>query len=1567
MRTIDFNALFFRSRKAFKVFPVLFISYFLLTYISCYSLCHAGDLSTHKWSSIQNKPASNETENSFDLSGFSGADSVYVQSGADMKCTYGFQSSLYGSGHDLYIPDVLKPWVNWVSHGNEDRLQCTPRYNDANNLECLWPSHLELTLNNEGGSFSQTWHVSRSTLIPLPGDVRQWPMDVTINGLPVTVISRNNRPVAQQNSAQFKTYQPYKISGIFSWKKQPEYIQIPESSALVNLKLNGENVEFPNLDLMGRLWLKKKHQEHKEENRLNIQAFRLVDDTIPAVTTIYISLDVSGSPREISLGPIADPDTMTPLLLESRLPAKLESNAALRLQVRPGQYGVTVKFRHSGPLKSLVFQKPEDKHWPNDEIWSIVRHSDLRIVEIKGGMAIDPRHTSLPDDWKGYPAFRMLPGEELVFNEVKRGDPVPAPDQLTLDRTMWLHFDGSGYTIQDRIQGKKSTGWRLEMEPEMQPGRVSVDGEEQLITRRQKQGNSDSDKSGNNKSGNTHAGEETSGVELRKGVLDLVSEGRFMGSITNLPATGWQHEFQQVKGKLLLPPGWKLIHAGGIDNIPRTWVKRWTLLDFFIVLVFTVATAKLYSVPLAFTGFFTLLLTYHEPAAPRLIWLYLLGGFALIKNLPQNSRLLKFVKKYQLITAIILIFLTIPYAITSLRVGIYPQLANPWISMNDAIDFSDKEHYPETKASQQIANGNQMDDFSPEPLMERGASQSRVTEQLGSLPRVAGKARQINPPSSPPSSLSYSIPGYGAYDIYRKKASVMQHDPKSLTQTGPGIPLWRPFDTISFNWSGPVAKGETISFYYTGPVTNCSLAFLRVGLILLLAAGMFGFGYKKGKGFLRPGISSVFSTSLTFTSLCMTFIISFMAAHLLFNSNLCFAQNVKLQEQSTSIPSQQMLDELEKRIFEPDECFPSCADIQKIKINIENQELSVILDVNASVDTAIPLPGHARHWLPSKVTLKDLDKIENRENSDSQPPSDAHLFLDGQESALFRENEVLWIMVPEGRQRIILEGTIRNQSTFQMPLPMKPRHATVTSQGWNVQGIQPDDALDDQLQFRRVVPEASGSDSNGEEILENGVLPPFARVERRILLGLVWKVQTTVERLTPSDSAMVMNIPLLPNESVTTQGVRVKNGEVQVNMNINRNSFSWESFLEPSESILLKHADTREWTEIWTLDASPVFHVETSGIPVILHQINHRWYPTWHPWPGETVKLSVTRPAGVDGRTLTIEKSHLELKPGRKSSIATLTLKIKSSQGGQHTIVLPPDTELQDVKINSKSQLIRQEGRNVPLPINPGSQTVVLKWRGGMTRTMGMFYRTPEIDLGTDSVNAAIDLHLSRDRWPLFIGGEQLAGPAVLFWSVMLVVFIAAFGLASSGLSPLKFHHWFLLGTGMAMSSLSACLFVALWLIIMDLRKKANTLSDTLTPQRFNFIQIGLAGLTFLAIASLVFAISNGLIGHPEMNIKGNGSSAYFLRWYQDISETIVPRGWLLSLPMLVYRALMLSWALWISVGLVHILKWGWKRFTEPVMWYTIPKKPFEWNRFFKTKRKEGNDAKNGTDKTTQA
>jgi hypothetical protein len=1345
-----------------------------------------------------------------------------------------------------YVPVLLEPWVDWVLHEKKEQLDCIPQYNDEDIYQCVWPSRLEVVLDDQEGKFSQSWLVHKKTWVALPGNSRQWPGEVQVDGKVQVIIQKGKIPGVLLDPGF------HRIIGGFTWSNLPENLQIPNGSALVSLIVNNEKREFPNIDGSGRLWLKSVQVENKIENQLKIQSFRLITDSIPPQVLLYFTLDVAGSAREITLGPLYNPEKLIPLSLKSPLPTKLEQYGRMIMQVRPGQYSIAVRLRHSGPLRELLFSPPENGFWPQQEIWSFAAQPDLRLVQIEGVPSIDPVQTSMPKNWIKYPAYRMLPGNSMGFKELKRGDPRPAPDQLTLDRSLWLRFDGSGYFVQDNIKGRKNTNWRLEITPPITLGRVAVDGIEQLITQSK--------------------GSEKAGVELRNGVLNLIADSVYHGKIANFPATGWDHDFQQVKGRLFLPPGWKLLNAIGIDNISSTWIKQWTLLDFFAVLLFTIAIAKLFSKPLAGVAFLTLVLIFHEPGAPRFIWLALLLGFTLLKYLPPG-KFKKVVKIYHGIVILSLVVIVIPYAVNALRIGIYPQLARPWTSMGE---------YASPQPSS-LPMSPQMDTVQDKEMVQERMHQTDMARKIPSkqmafksggrlgkdLEKRMDIGKEVSSKTSTPSAASSY---YGS--------QVMQHDPKALTQTGPGMPRWLPFETIKFSWAGPVTRDQMVSFTLIGPGINLVLAFVRVFLIFFLALGMFGIRYWPGKGFNTKDLKAL---------KLFSFLLFFLLSPILL--------------QASEIPSQQMLNTLQERLLEKDECFPLCSNISDVYIEISHDRLSMDVHMDAQIDSAIPIPSHVKHWLPQEVMI------------DGTPAQ-----------GLLRKENNLWMLVSAGKHVVTISGPVRKQNIIQLPFPLKPHKVSIKADGWTVEGANPDGSLDAQLQFKRIMDQ----DVKQPEMLETGILPPFVLVERNILLGLVWKIQTKIQRRSPAKAGIVLDIPLLPGESVTTPGIQVRDGNVKINLGPDQTRLFWESFLEPGDQILLEHKETNTWTEIWKVNVSPIFHLEYEGIPVILHKIGNHWYPTWHPWPGEAVSLKISRPTGIDGQTLTIEKSLLELRPGRKNTGARMVLSIKSSQGGHHTITLPSNAKLQEVKIKGKIQPIRQEGNLVVLPIIPGEQNIELKWLEA--KGIATQYKSSRVDLGLSSVNANLDIYLPSNRWPLFLGGEHLVGPAVLFWSIIIILVLVAFGLSKTGWTQLKIYHWFLLGIGMSMGNLAAGLIVVAWLIALDLKgKRANP-----TGLQFNLIQVGIAVLTIAAISSLVFSISKGLLGHPDMNIMGNGSNSGLLRWYQDVSGSILPQAWVFSIPMLIYRIAMLAWALWLSFWLVGILKWGWKQFITPTIWYSL-------------------------------
>jgi hypothetical protein len=61
------------------------------------------------------------------------------------------------------------------------------------------------------------------------------------------------------------------------------------------------------------------------------------------------------------------------------------------------------------------------------------------------------------------------------------------------------------------------------------------------------------------------------------------------------------------------------------------------------------------------------------------------------------------------------------------------------------------------------------------------------------------------------------------------------------------------------------------------------------------------------------------------------------------------------------------------------------------------------------------------------------------------------------------------------------------------------------------------------------------------------------------------------------------------------------------------------------------------------------------------------------------------------------------------------------------------------------------------------------------------------------------------------------------------------------------------------------------------------------------------------------------------MRVVGNDSSSALLRWYQDRAGQFLPRPWMLSAPLMVYRGAMLAWSLWLALAALTWARWAWR------------------------------------------
>lgn len=1333
------------------------------------------------------------------------------------------------------VPDPLKSWIPWVLHGHE-MLACPQAHNGDGERACVWPSRLELNATRTGATFRLEVQVfGTPALVALPGEPGKWPQALKANGQPLAASNREERPVALLAPGS------HVVTGALPWTEMPEDVLLPRETGTLQLRMDGK-VVLRAPDEEGRLWLQAATEQAPTSDALTVRTSRLLDDSIPLRVTTHYDLAVSGKPREIQL-----PMTLLPGFaaesLNSALPARLAEDGQLRLQVRPGNWTVEVTGRRMAPTSMLPL--PQGLA---DEIWSFVAHNELRVVSVEGLGTVDPKQVPIPEQWRSYPAFQIKGGQALKLVESRRGNPNPAADKLALARQIWLDFDGKGYTMQDAFQGTLSRTWRLEMAPPAVLGHVASDADDQAVTRR--------------------AGAQGDGVELRRGVItSLKADSRLEGDSRTLPATGWTVDVNAASAQLNLPPGWHLLHASGVDRAEGSWLDRWTLWDFFIVLLSTLAAAKLIGPKAGALMALALMASAHMEWAPRESWLVLLALLALTRVLPAG-KLHTWATWGSRACALLIAMLLLPHAIEQIRLSIHPSLKLAAGSMGEG--GMAPPNAPPAPAPA----------MAPQPEALARTKQATIGERMGSLSsKVEAHSPDLNRPVNP----------YALGDV----------DPNAKVQTGPGLPTWH-WTTHHLSWQGPVQTAQNMQLYLMPPAAT---VVLRLGGLALLLA-VFWFAASALPPWRKQDSQDLRSTVPTNAlSVLLVAVVGTLLATVATDGHATAppAQTTTASP-GGSLPDAAVLQELRNKITAAPACLPHCADIARLRVEARGAQVQLRLEVHALADTMLPLPGQGSNWCPTVITTDGKPAVVRRDDSGA-----------------------LWLAVRTGVSTVVLAADVGDASAVEIALPMPAREVTAQAEGWTLNGLDARGLSSGALSLSRTV---VGNNTSSKEGTQRDGLPSFVQVQRTMRLGLRWTMNTQITRLTPSRAPIRVKIRLLAGESVNNETVRVEDGYALVQLGA-EDSASFASSLKEATRLQLTSSQETNQIERWWLDPSTQWHVQWNGIAPVQYVApdSQRLLPTWQPWPGESITLDISKPVGSAGQTLTIDNQKISMTPGIHATDVAATATLRTSQGGNHRVQLPVGIEFLGLSVDGVNLPIQPQGRDLSIPLTPGAHALKIDWREPRGIDWG-FASTPQA-LGASGVNASTEIHLGPERVVLAIGGPRM-GPAVLFWGVVLALLGVAVALGRTRLTPLGIGAWFLLGVGLAQTSLWGAAVVVGFFFALAARRVPN---GGLGRKTFNLLQIVLVLWALVSTVIVFGTIQTGLLGYPDMMVTGNGSTASSLHWYQDRFTGQPDATWVLSMPVLAYRLLMLFWALWLAASIVRWTKWAWECFSLGGYW----------------------------------
>ena len=665
------------------------------------------------------------------------------------------------------VPDALKPWEGWVTWSDEHR-RCPTLYHSADEHICIWPSRLALSADEEGGTWNVTVVAFAETWAALPGSADAWPIDVKDNQEPIAVVERNGSPAIQLSTGR------HEITGRFQWERMPQRITVPPEIGILSLTVERQTIAIPTWDANGQVWLKRARNEEAQQDLLAAQVYRVIQDGIPTWLLTEIEVTVSGKSREENLGWIL-PQGFKLSTVDSPIPVAVDDQGRMKAQVRAGKWTISARAFRTTSTGEIQFA---DGSQPitSAELVAFQAKPDFRLAEIEGLSTIDVTQTTFPEKWRQLPVYEWDTSSTFQLNEKMRGMGRQRPEGLSIQRHFWLDEDGRNLTYQDQIRGPMQQIWRLDVAAGQELGAVRVDGKGQLITANPQNG--------------------SHGVEIRSRNLNLEAIGR-IGDPTQLPATGWQTDVDSLSATFILPPGWRALAVFGVDSVDGDWLTAWSLLDLFLLLIFTLAVYRIWGFKAGVVAFIAFGLAYHEPGSPRVTWLFLLIPIALLKVVPEGMAR-KWINVWKYAAIGLLAINLIPFLARQIQTAIYPQLERP------GVNFASRGMFGTIGSAYKSAT-----------YVADVASAARGLEsQQEDAGALLGKQSRF-------------------------EASNLGYDPQARIQTGPAQPQWS-WNIVQCSWDGPVAPDQMIKPILISRQSHRILTVSRVLLLVLLGAMLLG-------------------------------------------------------------------------------------------------------------------------------------------------------------------------------------------------------------------------------------------------------------------------------------------------------------------------------------------------------------------------------------------------------------------------------------------------------------------------------------------------------------------------------------------------------------------------------------------------------------------------------------------------------------------------------------------------------------------------------------------------------
>ena len=676
--------------------------------------------------------------------------------------------------------------------------------------------------------------------------------------------------------------------------------------------------------------------------------------------------------------------------------------------------------------------------------------------------------------------------------------------------------------------------------------------------------------------------------------------------------------------------------------------------------------------------------------------------------------------------------------------------------------------------------------------------------------------------------------------VMKKDRSFYTQNNTQMIQMGIGLPTWT---------GQPITKSWVSGQSATKDMTLWSLKSKHKRWIAMLAGLLI-----VGMGWLRTNRQSSGKSALL--------LIGLLPALWLPQEAIAQEPFSTTIQTSSDLPPANVEQVLLEHLF-PDDCQTECVNIalSKLSIHEETQRLKIWMEVHAVEDTVLTLPGPIDQWPIDSVVWEGTPTHELRKSSEGY----------------------LEVRIPQGIWSIDITGPLTDG--VQLHWPVLPHRMDTKTGNWIVQGILENGQIEERIGLTQ-------STSSPTKLNHTGLI----QWTKEVHLDTQWTILNTLTRES-KDSNIALSIPLrLPAnvQLLSSNAVSTEDGW-RVSFPKGETSVSWTTVHVIEDQLTLEHTtlDNVPTALTWRIECGTTLHCDFEGPPPTNHIApSGKWIPTWHPYPGETLKIQATPLISKPGETTQVQSLHLHHTLETERIQATATFELESSASQPVEFTLPEGATITAVKMNGVPYPY-QPNQALKLLTNIGIDRVELSWR---ISNDGWTHQLPSPNISLPISNPTIELD-HHDDMVILWGSNVWHHNAPPLWSTLLLLGLMALGLARHPNSRRSFSIWIVTLLGIAHTGLTIGAMLLPLIIINQLSTRSR---------KTMLLELGVVMLLFLSTLSLLM--------NPTVSIWLWGRSS--LEWYTDL-VTSIPTLEVIAVPTHWVQILWFGWLLWILIDLL--------------------------------------------------